>query len=228
MQYPRDASVRRIPLSLLASFLVTTFSFAHFIYVVPARDGKTVTVVFSDSLDPDEGVPIEKIASLKLNCRSNGQETAVACKTGNHELTATVAPDTKVAFGTVTYGLTTRGEKPSLLIYHPKAVLGASSEKEATVGAKAILEVVPVSADGKTKFRLLAVGKPVADAEGSLLLPDGKKEKLKTNQDGYTEAFAGSGRFAVWMRHTEAKSGVHGDKKYDEVKHYATLVCDVK
>jgi uncharacterized GH25 family protein len=220
--------MRRILLSMLTSILVATFSFAHFVYVIPAKDGKTVTVVFSDSLDPDEGVPIEKIASLKLTCLSNGQETAVACKTGKHELTATVAPDTKVAFGTVTYGLMTRGEKPNLLIYHPKAVLGDLSEKEATIGAKPPLEVVPVTADGKTKFRLLAVGKPVADAEGSLLMPDGKKEKLKTNKDGYTAAFAGSGRFAVWMRHTDAKAGIYDGKKYDEVKHYATLVCDVK
>jgi uncharacterized GH25 family protein len=220
--------MRRFLLTLLASAVAVATGFAHFVYVVPAKDGKTVTVVFSDSLDPDEDVPIEKIATLKLTGVANGQETTVACKTGKHELTATLAADTKVAFGSVTYGLMSRGDKPSLLLYHPKAVLNGASEKEATIGAKAALEVVPVSADGKTKFRLLAAGKPVADAEGSVLLPDGKKEKLMTDKDGYTTAFAGSGRFAVWLRHTEAKAGEHDGKKYDEVKHYATLVADAK
>jgi uncharacterized GH25 family protein len=220
--------MRQYLLTLLASAVAVASGFAHFVYVVPAKDGKTVTVVFSESLDPDEDVLIEKIASLKLTGVANGKETTVACKTGKHELTATLPAAAKLAYGSVTYGLMTRGDKPALLVYHPKAVLGGAGEKEATVGAKAALEVVPVAADGKTKFRLLTAGKPVADAEGSVLLPDGKKEKLKTDKDGYTAAFAGSGRFAVWLRHTEAKAGEHAGQKYDEVKHYATLVVDVK
>jgi uncharacterized GH25 family protein len=67
----------------------------------------------------------------------------------------------------------------------------------------------------------------VADSEGSVLLPDGKKEKLKTDKDGYTAAFEGSGRYAVWLRHVETKAGEHDGKKYEEVRHYATLVVDV-
>ena len=220
--------MRRFLLSLLPSAVAVTTGFAHFVYVVPAKDGKTVTVVFSEDLNPDEAVAIEKIASLKLTGVANGQETIVACKTGKHELNAVLAADTKVAFGSITYGLMSRGDKPSLLVYHPKALLAGASEKEATIGAKAALEVVPVTADGKTKFRLLAAGKPVADAEGSVLLPDGKKEKLKTDKDGYSTVFAGAGRYAVWLRQTEAKAGEHDGKKYEEVKHYATLVTDVK
>ncbi len=220
--------MRRFLLSLLASAAAVATGFAHFVYLVPAKDGQTVTVVFSDSLDPDENVAIDKIASLKLTARVGGTDTPVECKTGKHELTAALAADAKVAFGTVTYGLSTRGDKPSLLVYHPKAVRAGATGKEATVGEKAAVEVVPVSADGKTRFRLLAGGKPVADAEGSVLLPDGKKEKLTTDADGFTAAFAGAGRYAVWLRHTEAKAGEADGKKYDEVKHYATLVADVK
>ena len=87
---------------------------------------------------------------------------------------------------------------------------------------------MPVTADGKTKFQLLLVGKPVADAEGSVLKPDGTKEKVKTDKDGFTPAFDATGRYAVWLRHTEAKAGEHDGKKYEEIKHYATLVADVK
>lgn len=220
--------MRRFPLSAFAVVATAALASAHFVYLVPAKDGKTVTVVFSDSLEPDENVPIEKVAGLKLTTRVNGTDTPVECKTGKHELTAALAADAKLAFGTVTYGLTTKGDKPSLLVYHPKAVRAGATEKEATVGEKAVAEVVPVSTGGKTKFRLLAGGKPVVDAEGGVLLPGGKKEKLKTDKDGYTAEFAGAGRYAVWLRHTETKSGEADGKKYDEVKHYATLVVDLK
>ena len=67
-------------------------------------------------------------------------------------------------------------------------------------------------------------GKPVADAEGTVVLPDGKKEKVKTDADGYTATFEQTGRFAAYLRHTETRAGEHGGQKYEEVRHYATLV----
>ena len=37
---------------------------AHFIWIVPdGTDGTKAKVIFSDSLEPDEGVPVEKIAA---------------------------------------------------------------------------------------------------------------------------------------------------------------------
>ncbi|MGL6096020.1 MAG: Kelch repeat-containing protein, partial [Fimbriiglobus sp.] len=42
--------------------------------------------------------------------------------------------------------------------------------------------------------------------------------------DGNTAGFAGAGRFAVFAKHTEPKAGEHDGKKYEEVRHYATLV----
>lgn len=220
--------MRRFLLTLLTSAVAAACGFAHFVYVVPAADGQSVTVVFSEDLKPDENVPIEKIASLKLTSVANGKPTPVSCQAGEHRLTAPLPAGTKTVYGSVTYGLMTRGEKPSLLVYHPKAVLTGSSEAETTVGKEAALEAVPVVTDGKVKFRLLAAGKPVADAEGSLLLPNGETEKVKTDKDGYTAAFTGSGRYAVWLRHTEPKAGEHAGQKYAEVRHYATLVVDVK
>lgn len=201
---------------------------AHMVYVVPSADGKTVVVVFSDSLAPDEKVKMTKVAGLKLYaCSADGKPTACDCKQEDHKFTADLAAGTKLVFGEATYGLMTKSEKPTLLVYHPKAVLGGTTGEKAALGDKAALEVVPFTAEGKTRFRLLAKGKPVADSEGGVLLPDGKKEKLKTDKDGYTSAFEGSGQYAVWLRHVEAKVGEHDGKKYEEVRHYATLVVDV-
>ena len=37
----------------------------------------------------------------------------------------------------------------------------------------------------------------------------------------------GSGQFGAWTRYFEPKAGELGGKKYDEVRHYPTLVVDV-
>lgn len=210
--------------------LFATAAAAHFVYVVPAKDAKGVQVVFSDSLDPDENVSIEKVKTLKLTARAaDGKESAVEHKTAEHALIATVPANTQVVYGSVTYGLLTRKDvKPALLLYHPKAILGACDAKVASVGDKAPIEIVPVAVSGKTAFRVTVGGKALADAEVSVLLPDGGKVKWKTDKDGQTEAATASGRYALWARHTEAKAGEHGGQKYEEIRHYATLVIEVK
>jgi uncharacterized GH25 family protein len=217
----------RFLLSAVAVALAVAVASAHMVLVVPAKDAKTVSVVFSDSLEADENVAIEKIASLKLSAVAGGKESAVEHKTDKHALVATLPADATVVYGSVTYGLYGK-DKPALLVYHPKAVLGGATGKDATVGGKATAEVVPVADGGKVKFQFLVAGKPAADAEGSVTLPDGKKEKVKTDKDGFTAAFDAAGRYAVYLKHSEAKAGESDGKRYDTVTHYATLVTDKK
>jgi hypothetical protein len=170
---------------------------------------------------------MDKVAGLKLVARIDGKDTPVEFTRGDHLFTAKLTTTPKVAFGTAVYGLLSKSEKPTLLVYHPKAVFAGADVKAATVGETAALEIVPVAEAGKTRFRLLAKGKPVADAEGSVMLPDGTKEKVKTDADGYTAAFEKTGRYAAYLKLTEVKAGEHDGKKYEEVRHYATLVVDV-
>jgi hypothetical protein len=214
-------------LPIVAAAAVAAPASAHMVYVVPAPDGRAVTVVFSDSLAPDEKVRMDKVAGLKLVARTDGKDAPVECVKGEHALTAKLTAAPSLAYGTVVYGLMSKAEKPTLLVYHAKAVFGAATGPAATVGEAAALEVVPVTEGGKTRLRLLAKGKPVADAEGGVLLPDGTKEKVKTDADGYTAAFAQSGRYAAYLRQTATTAGEHDGKKYEEVRHYATLVVDV-
>jgi len=210
----------------VALALTVAFATAHMVYVVPAKDAKTATIVFSDSLDPDEEVPIEKIKALKLTAVAGGKAAAVEHKTEKHSLSATLPADTKLVYGSVTYGLFTRGEKPALLVYHPKAILGGATGKDATVGEKAATEIVPVADGGKVKFQFIVSGKPVAEADVNVALPDGKKEKVKTDKEGFTPAFDAAGRYAVYAKHVETKAGEVDGKKYEQVSHYATLVAD--
>lgn len=204
----------------LAALLIASAAQAHFVFVVPAKDGKSVQVVFSDDLDPDTGIALEKYSAIKLHSLSGDKEAALDLKKGEGFLKADLA-DAQAVRGKLVYGIG-KGTPAYLLVYHPKAVIGKPGKH-----SHAELEAAPVVASGKVRFRLLAKGEPVADSEGSVILPDGKKEKVKTDKDGFTKEFDASGRYGVYLRHIEKKKGDHGGKKYDEVRHYATLVFDL-
>jgi uncharacterized GH25 family protein len=216
----------RLILSAATAVLSVAAAHAHMVYVVPADDGRSVTVVFSDSLAPDEKVTMTKVAGLTLVARTDGKDAPLECTKGDHSFTAKMTESPAMAYGTAVYGLMTKSAKPTLLVYHPKAVFAGANATAATVGEAAEFEIVPATEGGKTRFRLLAKGKPVADAEGSVLKPDGTSEKVKTDTDGFTPAFDQKGRYAAWLKRTEAKAGEHDGKKYEEVRHYATVVAD--
>ncbi|MBX9579124.1 MAG: DUF4198 domain-containing protein [Gemmataceae bacterium] len=199
---------------------------AHFVFVVPQPGGKAVHVVFSDDLEPDAGVDIGKAAGLKLTARlADGKTAPVALKVAEHHLAGELPAGATAASGRLDYGVMQKGDaKPFLLVYHPRAVLAADPKADAP-GEAAPVEIVP-SFGGKPAFRVLAAGKPVAGVEVNVLLPDGGKRKVTTGPDGATPGFDAPGRYGAWARHTEPKAGELAGKKYEEVRHYATLVVD--
>ncbi len=205
---------------------------AHFVFVVPdPKDSAKAVVVLSEDLDPDENVSAEKLATLRLTCRDGAEkETPVIYKVGAHELSATVPGDgPRVVFGALTYDVMKRGDaKPFLLTYYPKAILGAVPADKAALGEKALpVEIVPVMFGRNMKFRFLAAGQPAADAEVTVIKPEGGAAKVKTDKDGLTPPFPAKGRYGAWAKDVVATPGEHGGKKYDEVRRYATLVIDL-
>jgi uncharacterized GH25 family protein len=201
---------------------------AHFPFIVPDDKGESAKVVFSDTLDPDTNVNIEKIANTKLTLRdAAGKESSLEWKKGDGFYAVNVpGRGDRVVYGTTDYGVLQKGDsKPFKLAYFPKAVLGNANAKP--VGEKLALEVIAEGGPGKVRFRVLAAGKPLADSEVSVMLPGGEKKSAKTDKDGYTPAFEAAGRFGVYAKQVEAKSGEHAGKKFEEIRNYATLVCDV-
>ena len=201
---------------------------AHFPFVVPDEKGESARVVFSDTLAPDENVNVEKIANTTLTLRdATGKESPLAWKKADGFYAVNVpGGGDRVIYGVTDYGVLQKGDdKPFKLTYYPKAVLGGAAAPP--VGEKLPLEVAAEPAGGKVRFRVLAAGKPVAVSEVTVILPAGGKKAVKTGSDGYTPPFDGAGRYGVYAKHVEAKAGEHAGKKYDELRSYATLVCDV-
>lgn len=203
---------------------------AHFVFVVPAAEGRTVTVVFSDDLDPDEGVAMEKIAGLKLTAvYADGRTAPVGLKHEDHRFTGSIEGSPVLVHGSIVYGVMARANTPPVrLVYHPCAAFAVRTGDQDPAKANLEFQIVAENHSGKTTFQFLNRGKPVADAEGSVLLPDGTKQKVKTDKDGRTEAFATPGRYGIWLRHAEPGQGEIGGKTYTESRHYATLVVTVK
>jgi uncharacterized GH25 family protein len=209
----------------------TLTAHAHFVFVVSdPKDPAKAVVVFSEDLNPDEAVGAEKLTTIKLTCRdAAGKDATVECKANKHDLSASVpGSGPRLVFGTLHYGVMQKGDaKPYLLAYHPKAVIGAVAAEKLTLGEKVLpVEIVPVVSGVNAKFQFLAAGKPVAGAVVTVLKPDGSSAKPKTDKDGLTEAFPAKGRYGAWAKDILAKPGEFGGKKYEEVRHYATLVAE--
>jgi uncharacterized GH25 family protein len=222
--------------SLLAAWAVAVVAAAapaHFVFVVPdAKAPAKLTVVFSEDLEVDENVPADRLKGLALTGRFAGGKTApVELKPGKSCLTGELGlVEPQAAYGTLVLGVMEpkkAGTAAYLLAYHPKAVLAGCDPALAAVGKAAPVELVPVVAGGEVRFKLLAGDAPVADAEVTVLTPDGGKKKAKTDAAGLTPGYPANGRYGAWAKHVVAGPGEHGGKKYSEARHYATLVADL-
>jgi uncharacterized GH25 family protein len=221
--------VKRFLIAAALGLVLTTGLQAHFIFVVPEPGGTKAKVVFSDDLEPDENVPIDKVGALKLHLRdAGGKDAPLTWSKGENCYVLDLAGSgTRVVHGSTNYGVMARKDaKPFLLRYHPKAVVGPWTGDAAKVGEAAPLEIVPVGTPGQLRLQVLAKGRPVADAEVTVMVPGDKGQKVKTDKDGLTPEFTRKGRYGAWARHFETGAGEHAGSKYEEVRHYATLVVD--
>lgn len=218
--------------TIVALFVAAAAARAHFPFVVPEANGAKAQVVFSDSLGPDENVAIARIEKTKLFVRdAAGKDAPVPWTKGEHSLKCDLpGSGLRTVYGTTDFGVLQRGDqKPFRLLYYPKAVVGARPFDAAPLGTAAAVELVPVGSAGKLQFRFLKAGKPVADADVTVMVPGAKEsKKVKADKDGLTPAFAEAGAFGAYAFAGESGAGEEGGKKYDQTRHYATLVVTVE
>nr|WP_321473297.1 hypothetical protein [uncultured Paludibaculum sp.] len=202
---------------------------AHFVFVVPDAGGGKAKVILGETLEPDKDINVKLIGGTRLSLRSlDGRENPLTLTLAERAYEVTLGGQgLRVVHGVTDFGVTQRGtSKAHILIYHPKTIVGDAFDARSVVGGDTPVEIVPVGRPGALQLKLLAHGKPLPDAEVTVLLPGGGEKKVKTDASGLTEVFTPTGRYGAWARFWEPGTGDRDGKKYEELRHYATLVFD--
>lgn len=216
-------------LTTLLVLAVTVIAHAHFVFVTPESGGSTARVFISENLTPDLDVKV--ISGTKVFfVASDGSSTPLTLSQPEPTFfTATIRGEgIRVFHGLTDFGVVQRGQaKPHRLVYYPKAILGDPLDARSKLGERVPVEIIPEGKPGAIKLKLIANGKPVADGEITILLPDGSEKRSRTDANGLSEAvLTENGRYGAWARYWEAKPGEVDGKPYAELRHYATLVFD--
>lgn len=225
--------MKRLLLSLVVLAAVAATARAHFIFIVPDKDGTSAQVIFSDNLEPDDPKLLAKIGKTAYHVRdAEGKAAPIKATTAADAIKLTnLAKGPQLVSGVCNYGVLARGNTdPFLLNYYATAVVGDPAAAAAATKLHAPWEVLPLQiAPGQGGYTVLWQGKPVADAEVAAIIPGQEKPfTAKTDAKGRFELPAGAaGRIGLRARHIEKKDGKHDDKEYKEVRHYSTLVFDL-
>lgn len=119
-------------------------------------------------------------------------------------------------------GLVSRSNRTTLLVCHPKTVL-PGGDPTVLVGEPAALEIIAIPGRDGVRFRVLARGQPIAQAQGTVRLPNERHIKVETDREGFTPAFPEPGRYGAYIRWLEDRAGQHLGQPFHEVRHYASL-----
>jgi hypothetical protein len=214
--------------SLILAAAIPSLVQAHFLFMLPEPGNAKAVLFLSETLKPEPGVGMQYVANAKLEVRNGaGKETALTLTKGDEAYLVDLPPGGRVMHGLLDLGYTQRGpSKPHLLLYYPKTILGEAFDPRSVVGEGAVVEIVPVGKPGAVALKLIARGNPLAGAEINVVLPDGRTKKMKTGAEGVTETLTEPGRYGAWARFWEPAGGERDGKKYEETRHYATLVFD--
>lgn len=216
---------------LIASMLVVAAAAtggAHFLFVVPAEDGQRALVVLSEQLSPDPQVDIDLVRTAALTFRDGaGRETPLELQKDGAAYAVALPGGDGLVHGTIDMGLMTRGGRTHWLRYATKAVVGDALSRPVRQGG-VVVELVPSGTRDALRLTLLVNGQPKADAEVTLVLPDGPQRVVRTGADGRVEPFAAHGRVGAWARHWEDASGEKDGKPFTQVRHYGMLTFDTR
>jgi hypothetical protein len=218
--------MQRALLTLVVVLAISVTSRAHFVFVIP--DGSRAQVLLSEKLTPDPEVDIALIASTRLFLREvDGREMPLSLQKEPHRFVVSLPAGAKgTIHGLADLGVMTRPGAPAhWLLYHPKTIIGDSFAPGSRL-KDAPVEIVPVSNQDGFQLQLLARGRPFPHAEITIIGPDGAEGAVRTDSDGRTGTFRDAGRYGAWARYWEGTPGERQGKRYEEVRHYATLVFD--
>lgn len=219
--------------AFIAMATLASIARGHFVFVYVVDNGSEARLVFGHAASPDPSTPATRAEKTALTARDAlGKEIKLSVEKGDGNYYRAKLPATKpvLVFGTTEAGVTQRGDNPPMLSwYYPKTILGDPFAKEVLVGKAVVLEIVPIRDGDKVRFRVIADGKPLPEADVTIGLPNAKEDTdqmVKTDKDGLTTGFAEKGRYCVATRRTVERAGEFEGKKYTAIRHTATVVFD--
>jgi hypothetical protein len=237
--------MKRLLSTAVLVLAITATAQAHFIFIVPpAKGGRTVQVVFSDSTKPDQAKLLDKIAHTTFAVvDAKGKLTPVKAKKVGSALEIAVPGEGPAeVVGRCVYGVVDKGKEPFLLNYYSRTAIegGQRLYEKVPDEAKQPLQIVLVEKwrhrtalnDGavvsigpiSNRARVLWQGKPLRGAE--VIFAGDKPVTVKTDKQG--EVDVQDGPMALVARQVEEKKGTHDGKAYSSVRHYATLVVKIE
>jgi hypothetical protein len=204
---------------------------AHFLFLrilPPAEGGRAADVYFSDLPDTGDARFVNKIAQTELWLQKTpGRFDPLKVHKEDDRLRAWL-PETGslVVVGRCTYGVIARkGQKPFLLRHHPKALAGSPGDlNQMKPYGQFPLEILARLEPDGVRLVALKDGKPLPKAEFVTVDANLANTKLTADESGEaTWKPASPGVYAVHTQVTRPVSGTFGDKKYEEVRDFATV-----
>lgn len=194
---------------------------AHFVWGVHRNDG----VRFEFSENPGDSI-LENFAGKAGKLKLVYPENQAALVTQEHFVSLTSS--TPLVGARLDYGVLDRGEQGRgvfQLIYHVKS---AKTLAAAGQSAKMPIEImVSRHSSSEAKAKVLWNGKPLADAEVIYGCQKAKESTTKTDSKGEAVLSGILPNKTLFVRSfaAEKKSGEFEGKKFDSVRHYATLTA---
>lgn len=217
---------RGIVTVILASVFANAAA-AHFVFILPPTDGKTVAVIFSDTPVKDEKIETKKIELKTAEIVLKGGKVKpvdVVPEAGGWRVP--VGADTAQVRATLEYGVMNRGVGQAVrLRHHARLLLGDVADPKPA----APFDLTPVKVPSGIAFLVTFEGKPVAGADVTVHEPDSTARKvMKADANGITPGFAKPGRYSARATHIDKTPGEFEGRKYLVTHHYATVTFVAK
>jgi len=206
---------------------------AHLIYIYVPAGQNEVRAVFGHGAYPDGSSSLDRLEKIELKSRDKAgtvRPLALSKADGHYYAAEWDGFQPIVVFGVASVGVTQRGEQPpQLTTYYPKTVIGDPFAESARVGEALKLEILPVLEEGGVRFQVVFMGKPLENASVEVTTSEDKfgAETIKTNAEGMTPVYLGSGRFSVSALGLVPSSGEFEGQPYENIRHIASLVIDM-
>lgn len=224
--------MRRIVVLGCVGLLINGWSApAHYLFLLPGGAETPPQLVWNDEPTADPSVGLEPASAGRISAiDGQGRTVPVTTKPGGEGWLGFdgLPADAREVVGTVEYGVVVRGQpEPALVVHHAKVIMHqVTAATVSTARPEAMpAELTPVARPDGITFRLTVSGKKAASADVLVLVPEEKRFRaVRTDAEGLTPAFDRAGKYAVRALVTEAKAGEFRGRKYQQVRHYPTLV----